>query len=102
MTFEIGLVLGLLGVAVLCVSFECVSAEVVAMGLMIAFVMSGILTPEKAFAGFASDTVILIIGLLLMTTVLARTGLMEMIARLLLRTTGQNANRFLWLLMIAT
>jgi di/tricarboxylate transporter len=76
MSFQIGLVLGLLGLAVLCFSFEWVSAEVVAMGLMLAFIAGGLLTPAQAFAGFASDTVILILGLLIMTTVLGRTGLM--------------------------
>src|SRR6187402_295415 len=101
MTFETGLVLALLLVAAVCFSFEWIPAEVVAMGLMLAFVTGGVLSPAEAFAGFASDTVILILGLLIMTAVLARTGLMEMMARLLLRTTGQSAHRFLWLMMIA-
>jgi len=101
MTFEIGLVLGLLGLAVLCFSFEWIAAEVVAMGLMLAFVIGGVLTPGQAFAGFASETVILILGLLIMTTVLSRTGLMNMVARLLLRATGQSSRRFLWLMMAA-
>jgi di/tricarboxylate transporter len=100
MTFQIGLVLSLLGAAVVCFSFEWVSAEVVAFALMLAFVFAGVLTPEQAFAGFASDTVILILGLLLMTTVLSRTGLMDMAGRWLLRSTGGSENRFLWLLMI--
>ncbi|HWB03854.1 MAG TPA: SLC13 family permease [Verrucomicrobiales bacterium] len=101
MTFEIGFVLVLLGVAVVCFSFEWVSSEVVALGLMLAFVFAGVLTPEEAFAGFASDTVILILGLLIMTTVLSRTGLMDMAGRQLLRATGGSEGRFLWLLMIA-
>jgi di/tricarboxylate transporter len=101
MTYEIGLVLALLGLAVVCFSFEWIAAEVVAMGLMLAFVLGGVLTPAQAFAGFASDTVILILSLLIMTAVLSRTGLMDVIARLLLRATGQSPQRFLWLMMVA-
>jgi len=100
MTFEIGLVLALLAVAVVCFSFEWVAAEIVALGLMLAFVLGGILSPEQAFAGFASDTVMMILGLLLMTTMLARTGLMDVVSRWLLRSTGQSPKRFMWLLMI--
>ncbi|TLD72258.1 SLC13 family permease [Phragmitibacter flavus] len=101
MTFEIGIVLALLAIAVLCFSFEWVAAEIVALGLMLAFVISGVLSPEQAFAGFASDTVMMILGLLLMTTVLSRTGLMEVVSRQLLRATGQSPTRFLWLMMIS-
>lgn len=99
MTFQIALVLLLLVVAVLCFSFEWIAAEIVALGLMLAFVIGGVLTPERAFAGFASDTVIMVLGLLLMTAVLARTGLMDVVSRLLLRATAQSAPRFLWLMM---
>ena len=101
MTFEIGLVLGLLLLAVVLFSFEWLAPEVVAMGLLAAFVFTGILSPDQGFAGFASDTVILILGLLVMTAVLTRSGLMEMVARRLLRATGGSPVRFRWLLMLA-
>jgi di/tricarboxylate transporter len=101
MTFEIGLVLALLAAAVLFFSLEWIGPEVVAMGLMLAFILGGVLSPEQAFAGFGSDTVILILGLLIMTAVLTRSGLMERMAGFLLRATGQSEKRFLWLLMLA-
>jgi di/tricarboxylate transporter len=99
MNFEIALVLGLLVVAVLCFSFEWMAAEVVALGLMLSFIVGGVLPPQRAFAGFASDTVMMVLGLLLMTVMLSRTGLMDVVSRLLLRATAQSERRFLWLMM---
>ncbi len=100
MTYLTIIVLILLVMAMLAFSFEWIAAEVVALGLMLAFVVFGILSPEKAFAGFANDTVMMILGLLIMTAVLARTGLMQAVSRILLRATGQSPKRFLWLMMI--
>ena len=100
MTQETLLVLALLAVAVIAFSTEIIAAEVVALGLMLAFVIIGVLTPEQAFAGFANDTVLLILGLLIMTVVLSRTALLQTVSRLLLRATGDSSQRFLWLIMI--
>lgn len=101
MTYEIFVVLILLVIAMAGFAFEWIPAEVVALGLMLGFVVSGVLAPEAAFQGFANETVVMIMGLLIMTSVLARTGLMEAASRLLLRQTGDDPKRFLWLLLIS-
>ena len=101
MNQEIIIVFILLALAVLAFSVEIIAAEVVALGLMLSFVVFGILTPEQAFAGFANETVLLILGLLIMTVVLSRTALLQAVSRLLLRATGDSPQRFLWLIMIA-
>lgn len=100
MNGEILLVFILLLLAMAGFAFEWIAAEVVALGLMLAFVITGVLTPEAAFEGFANETVMMILGLLIMTAILARTGLMEAASRLLLRKTGDNPDRFLWLLLL--
>lgn len=99
MTYEVIVVVGLLLLAVVGFAFEWIPAEVVALGLMLGFVIFGVLTPEAAFQGFANETVMMILGLLIMTAVLRRTGLMEAVSRLLLRHTGDRPRRFLWLLL---
>ncbi len=101
MTYEIAAVLLLLFVAMLGFAFEWVPAEVVAMGLMLGFVITGVLSPEAAFQGFSNETVIMILGLLIMTTVLSKTGMMEAVSRLLLRQTGDQPRRFLWMLLVS-
>jgi di/tricarboxylate transporter len=100
MTQEIIIVFILLALAVVAFSIEIIAAEVVALGLMLLFVVFGILSPEQAFAGFANETVLLILGLLIMTVVLSRTALLQAVSRLLLRATGDSSQRFLWLIMI--
>jgi di/tricarboxylate transporter len=100
MTQEIIIVFILLALAVAAFSIEIIAAEVVALGLMLLFVVFGILSPEQAFAGFANETVLLILGLLIMTVVLSRTALLQAVSRLLLRATGDSSQRFLWLIMI--
>lgn len=101
MTFDIAIVLILLLIAMVAFSFDWIPAEVVALGLMLAFIIFGVLSTEAAFLGFANETVLMILGLLIMTTVLARTGLMEAVSRWLLRRTGDSPGRFLWLLMFS-
>jgi di/tricarboxylate transporter len=81
MTPAIVIVFVLIAVALVLFTVEVIPAEMVALGLLLAFVMTGILTPEQAFAGFASDTVMMILGLLIMTSAIARTGVMGGVAR---------------------
>lgn len=100
MTYEIATVLLLLLLAMVGFTFEWIPAEVVALGLMLGFVVTGVLDPAAAFQGFANETVMMILGLLIMTAVLGKTGLMESVSRLLLRLTGDSPGKFLWLLLI--
>ena len=97
MTPDIALLLGLVVVALIFFSVEWVSADVVALGLLLALILSGLLPAEAAFAGFGSDTVLMILGLLIMTTALVKTGVVEMSGRAILRIAGK---RFEWLLLL--
>ena len=93
MTFQIALLLGIIAAAVALFSWERVSAEVVALGVMLTLVFTGLLPKEKAFDGFGSDAVIMILGLLILTTALERTGVVELTGRFVLRHTGKNPDR---------
>jgi len=100
-TYEIALLLGLILVAVVFFWFEWVSADVVALGLLLALVLTGLLPPKQAFAGFGSETVIMIIGLLIMTAALLKAGVVDIVGRLILRRVGKGVNLLLLALMIA-
>lgn len=58
---------------------EWVEADVTALGLLMAMILTGILPADQAFAEFGSDTVIMILGLLIMTAALMRTGVMDLV-----------------------
>ncbi len=101
MTFEIALLLSLTALALVFFSFDWVPSDVVALGLLLAMVLTGLLKPEEAFAGFGSDTVIMIMALLIMTTALVRTGVVDLVGRAILRHSGTNPNALLAVIMVS-
>src|SRR4029078_12304658 len=101
MTFEIFLLLALIGVALVFFAFEWVSTDVVGLGLLLTLVLTGLVPAEKAFAGFGSDSVIMILGLLILTAGLLKTWVMELVGRLLVRHTGDRPRWLLAVIMVA-
>ena len=101
MTFEIGLLLALLGVALALFSVEWIPADVVALGLLLAMVLTGLLPADKAFAGFGSDAVLMILGLLIMTAALIETGAVDLVGRGILRH-GATSPQMLLLVILVT
>ncbi len=101
MTFEIGLLLAIVVTAGVLFSLERWSPDVVALGVMLALVLTGLLPAARAFAGFGSDTVMLILGVLILTTALQRTGAVDVLGRFILRHAGDSPRRLLLLVMVA-
>lgn len=101
MDLQIILLLSILVAAIVLFSFEWVSADVVALGVLITLILTGLLPAEQAFAGFGSDTVIMILGLLILTAALGRTGVVEMVGRTILRRTGENPQRLLVVIILS-
>ena len=101
MTLEIGLLLALLAAALVLFSLERVPADVVALGVLLALVLTRLVPPGEAFAGFGSDTVIMILGLLILTAALMKTGVVDIAGRWILRRTGRDPDRLLLTVMMA-
>ena len=95
MTPDISICLVILVVAVVLFAWDQVAAEVVALGVMLAIVLTGLLPPDRAFQGFGSDTVIMILGLLIMSAGLIQTGVVDMAGRRLFEFAGANEAIFL-------
>jgi di/tricarboxylate transporter len=102
MTFSIALLLALIVIAIILFLFEWVPTDVVALSLLVTLVLTGLLPSKQAFSGFGSDTVIMILGLLIMTASLARTGVVDLIGRSILRYTGADPTHLLLVVMIAS
>jgi di/tricarboxylate transporter len=98
MSIQILLLLGTMGVAVLLFSTEKVPADVTALGLLLFLIITGLLPPEEAFAGFGSDVFVMILGLLILMAALARTGVTDLVGHALLRWTGSVGTD--WLLLV--
>ena len=99
MTWEIGLLLGIIAVAVVLFSLERISPDVIGLGLVVLLSVTGLLPKERAFEGFGSDTVITILGLLILTAALLRTGVIDIVGRVILKHTGDNPNHLLIVIM---
>jgi len=100
-TPEIIIFLLILGSGIAIFWSERFSPDVVALGMLLALVLTRLLPAERAFAGFGSPTVILILGLLILTASLQRTGVVDIIGRALMRHTGRDPMRSLLILMLA-
>lgn len=101
MTPEILLLLAILAVALALFMFSWIPEDVVAVGVMLSLIVTGLLEPEQAFAGFGSDTVLMILGVLIMTSALLRTGVVELAGRAILRRAGDDPYRLLALITIS-
>jgi len=100
-TFDIALLLGVIVLALVFFSFEWLPSDVVALGLLLTLILTGLLSPEDAFGGFGSDTVIMILSLLIMTSALIKTGVVDIVGRAILRHAGTNPKVLLAVIMIA-
>jgi len=101
LTPDILLLLGILVVTLVLFSLERFPADVIALGVMLTLIVTGLLPAERAFSGFGSDTVMLFLGLLIMTSALTRTGVVEIAGRIILRHTGTSTQRVVVIVMTA-
>jgi di/tricarboxylate transporter len=92
-SFEIIAFLVLFVVALVLFAFEWVAADVTALGLMLSLILLGLLDANQAFAGFGSETVLMILGLLILTETLVYTGLVDLVGRWLLLLVGNSLKK---------
>ena len=101
MTPDIAICLAILMASILLFAWDRVAADVVALGVMLAVIVTGVLPADKAFAGFGSDTVMMILGLLIMSAGLIQTGVVEIAGRYIFEFAGRNPAIFLPVIMVS-
>lgn len=101
MTPEIAGFLIIFVAALMLFAFEWVSPDVTALGLMLLLIVTGLLPVDIAFAGFGSETVLMILGLLIMTETLVYTGIVDIVGRRLLDLVGSKIERLNIMLLVA-
>jgi di/tricarboxylate transporter len=98
---QIPLLVGTVVVAMVLFSIERIPAEVTALALLMFLVLTGLLPTEEAFAGFSSDVVMMMFGLLIIMAALDRTGVTDLTGRAILRRTGSTPLQILAVVMVA-
>ena len=75
--------------------------DVVALSVVLAMMLSGVLTPAEALAGFGDSVVLLVAGLLVVGEMLDRTGVARSIGAWIIRAGGSSETRLIVLIMLA-
>ncbi|MEZ3161681.1 SLC13 family permease [Microbacterium sp. BWT-B31] len=101
MTWELALVLALLAAAIAMFAIGRPRMDVVAVLMIVALPLTGILTIDQTLAGFADPNVVLIAALFVVGEGLSRTGVTYRIGDWLARTAGSSEVRLLVLLMLS-
>ena len=83
MTLQIGLLLSIIMAAVVLFSLDRFRADLIAVGILVSLNLTGLLSPSQTFAGFGSDTVVMIFGLLVLTASMIRTGVIDYAGRIM-------------------
>jgi di/tricarboxylate transporter len=100
MTGEALFVFGLLFVTIVLFVSDRLRLDVVAMMVILALMLSGLLSPREALAGFGAPVVLLLGGLFVVGEGLFRTGIAYAVGNWLMGVAGTNETRLMVLLML--
>ncbi len=100
LTTEMILVLVMIGVAVLLFIMEWVRVDVVAIIMMVALPMLGLVTSAEAFSGLASNAVVSIIAVIIIGSGLDRTGVVNRAVGPIMRLAGSSRSRIVGLISL--
>ncbi len=92
---EIALVLGLLVLAIVLFATEKLSVDVITLLLLSALVLTGVLTPTEAFAGFSSDIIVILGSIFVIGGALRETGVLDVAGRVVFKLAGGSSRRLL-------
>src|SRR5512143_1363562 len=98
---QISITLLFLGIAALLLLGNILRADIVAVLLMLALGLSGILTPQEAFSGFSRSAVIIMLSAFVLAEGLRRSGVTERIGQFIIRLFGKGEKRLVLGVMAA-
>lgn len=98
MTISIAIVLGITLLAIIFFVTELVPVDITAFLVMVALMLTGILTPEEGLSGFSNVATITIFALLVLSIGLQSTGFINVVGEKLELLTGQSE----WRIMLVT
>lgn len=101
MTAQLAIVLGLLAAAIVMFAINKPRMDAVALIMLVALPLCGVLTVPEALAGFSDANVVLIAALFVIGDGLVRTGVARGLGDWLTRTAGSSETRLVVLLMLA-
>jgi len=100
MTVDMWLALAILAIAILFFVTEWLRVDVVAIGVMVALMLTGLLSPSEAISGFSNPAVLTIASLFIIGGAVLQTGLAGAIGRRILKVAGSQPGRLTIVIMI--
>ena len=76
-------------------------ADLIALLVVVALGLTGVLTTQEAFSGFSRSAVITIIAIFVLTEALQRTGVTDQVGKILLRVGGRSELHLIVIVMLA-
>lgn len=101
MTLEMWVALGILVAAIILFVTEWLRVDVVAIAVMVALMLSGLLTAQEAIAGFSNPAVLTIAALFIVGGGVMQTGLAASIGERILKVAGNHPGRLTVVIMTA-
>jgi di/tricarboxylate transporter len=95
-------VLSLLVLGLVLFSFEVLSVDLVTLLLLLGLVVSGVLTPPEAFAGFGSDIVVILVSIYVASGALQQSGVLAALGERLAKLAAGRGRRLALLLAGST
>jgi di/tricarboxylate transporter len=99
MTVDIALTFGILGAAIVVFVGEWIRADLVALLVLVALVLAGLVGPEESLSGFANPAVVTTWSMFILSAGLSRTGVSSWLGRQVLRLAGAAEARLIGVLM---
>jgi di/tricarboxylate transporter len=100
MTFDIALVLGILAISLILFVSEVIRMDLVALLVLGALAITGLVTADQAFAGFSNGAVITVWAMFILSEGLTRTGIADIIGRQVMRLGGRREVVMIFVIMI--
>ncbi len=98
MTPEMLLTMIVLAFVIVLFVFEWVRVDVVGILMMVLLPLIGLISPQDAFVGLSSNAVVSIIAVIIMGAGLDKTGVMNQVARPIIKLAGKSENRIITLI----
>ncbi|MDX1522959.1 MAG: SLC13 family permease, partial [Anaerolineae bacterium] len=100
MTFEIGLVLLILVTSVALFATNKIRADMVALLVLVTLAITGLVSPEEAFSGFANPAVVTVVAIFVVSEGLFQTGVADYLGLRVLKLSRHSERRLLVVLML--
>lgn len=102
MTFDIFLVFSILLSTIILFALDRFRLDLIALLALLALLLTGILSPQEALAGFSASVVLMIAGLFVVGGAIFETGIADAAGRYLGKLAGVNKSRLVIVVMLAS